>query len=110
MSADPMPRPALPGVDPTPVAEAPDGCPPDDRKAPRPLAVPLSHVLMLDERQVAAVLSTSSQFVRDLVDRGLMPMPTKLGRRSLFIREELERWVAAGCPDRARWTKIKAQR
>ncbi len=34
---------------------------------------------------------------------GRCPLPVRLGRRTLWLREELDRWLAAGCPDRRTW-------
>jgi len=36
----------------------------------------------------------------------LGPMPLKLGRRTLWNREELESWVRAKCPAREDWQKL----
>ena len=37
----------------------------------------------------------------------LGPLPIKLGRRTLWRREELEDWVKAGCPERTRWVAMQ---
>ena len=33
------------------------------------------------------------------------PLPIRFGRKVLWRRGELERWVESGCPPRARWLK-----
>ena len=33
----------------------------------------------------------------------LGPLPVKLGRRTLWRRDELEAWVKRGCPGRVKW-------
>ena len=34
---------------------------------------------------------------------GRVPLPVRLGRRTLWRRAELEAWTAAGCPPRDNW-------
>ena len=36
----------------------------------------------------------------------LGPLPIKLGRRTLWRRDELTQWVEAGCPARVKWLAI----
>lgn len=37
----------------------------------------------------------------------LGPVPIKLGRRSVLVRNELQAWGDAGCPRREVWQKMK---
>ena len=39
----------------------------------------------------------------------LGPLPVKLGRRTLWRKDELSAWVQAGCPARDKWQKMKAE-
>jgi predicted DNA-binding transcriptional regulator AlpA len=39
---------------------------------------------------------------------GKVPRPNKLGGKTLWRVEELKRWIAAGCPDRASWQAMEA--
>ena len=39
---------------------------------------------------------------------GLVPMPVKLGRRTLWSVRELEAWAAHGCPSRERWAEMRS--
>jgi predicted DNA-binding transcriptional regulator AlpA len=41
---------------------------------------------------------------------GKVPRPNKLGGKTLWRVEELKRWIAAGCPDRASWQAMEAAR
>jgi len=34
-------------------------------------------------------------------------MPVRLGRKVLWVTDELRRWLAAGAPPRLRWEAIK---
>jgi len=38
-----------------------------------------------------------------------MPI-TCLGRKMLFVRQELENWVESGCPPRARWIEMNGEK
>lgn len=40
---------------------------------------------------------------------GRIPAPVRIGRRTLWRRDELVQWIAAGCPGRDRWEALKAQ-
>lgn len=35
------------------------------------------------------------------------PLPVRLGRRTLWRRNKLAAWIAAGCPARDRWEAMK---
>src|SRR5262245_24308446 len=39
---------------------------------------------------------------------GRVPAPVRIGGAVRWRRAELERWVEAGCPDRATWEKLRA--
>jgi predicted DNA-binding transcriptional regulator AlpA len=39
-----------------------------------------------------------------------VPKPVKIGRRTLWDRDELRDWLAAGCPDRRTWEARKGHR
>lgn len=53
---------------------------------------------LLDVRLVTAVLTCSQRTVYRLSDAGRMPRPIKLGALVRWRRDELEAWIAAGCP------------
>ncbi len=62
------------------------------RPSPSPAAV------LLDRRAVAALLGCSAKHVGRLADSGRMPAPVRLGWLVRWRREEIERWIADGCP------------
>ena len=53
---------------------------------------------LLDVGAVAELLACSSQHVRRLADAGRMPRPLKLGALLRWRRDDLDRWLSAGCP------------
>ena len=56
--------------------------------------------VMVDIQYVAALLSCSQRHVRRLSsDTGKMPLPVKIGALLRWNRNELEVWIAQGCPD-----------
>lgn len=48
-------------------------------------------------------MGISSRSWRRLVDAGLAPQPVRLGRRVLWRVDELDAWLAAGCPSIEQW-------
>jgi excisionase family DNA binding protein len=58
--------------------------------------------LLLDVAGVAGALACSERHVRRLADAGRMPRPVKLGTLIRWNRVEIERWIAAGCPEARR--------
>jgi len=53
---------------------------------------------MLDVRAVADLLNCSTRHVYRMSDMGRMPRPVKLGALVRWPREQLEGWIAEGCP------------
>ncbi len=41
-----------------------------------------------------------------LVSTGKAPRPVKLGRLARWRRDELEAWIADGCPSRQKWDAL----
>ena len=60
-------------------------------------------LLLLGRKDLARILNVSERTIGSLRARGRLPAPTRLGRRTLWKRSEIERWVAAGCPPRDQW-------
>lgn len=54
--------------------------------------------VLLTAEQVAAMLACSVRHVRRLADRSAMPKAVKLGSLVRWRREDIEQWIAAGCP------------
>jgi excisionase family DNA binding protein len=61
---------------------------------PDPAALPA----LLDVRAVAQLLTCSQRHVYRLADAGRLPAPRRLGSLVRWSRQELEDWVAGGCP------------
>ncbi|MEN6384828.1 MAG: helix-turn-helix domain-containing protein [Phycisphaerales bacterium] len=49
---------------------------------------------------VANMLDCSTRHVRRLADWGRIPKPVKLGAMLRWVKADLEKWVADGCPTR----------
>ena len=61
----------------------------------------------LDVNGVALVLSISKRHVAALNSSGKIPRPIKLGRRTVWVADELRAWLAAGAPERSRWESLR---
>jgi excisionase family DNA binding protein len=60
--------------------------------------------LLLSAENAAEMLSIGRTLFYAMHSSGrLGPLPVKLGRRTLWNRQELESWVKAGCPVRKLW-------
>lgn len=53
---------------------------------------------MLTVQKVARLLGCSARTVYRLADSGRMPRPVKLSALVRWSRQEIEQWVASGCP------------
>lgn len=56
--------------------------------------------LLLSAGEAASVLGISRSALYALHSSGRLPLPVKLGRRTLWRAEELRNWTRAGCPTR----------
>ena len=65
---------------------------------------PPEPALLLDARQVAAMLKIGVSTLYKLHASGRVPEPVRLGASVRWRRAELVAWTAAGCPARGRWT------
>ena len=65
--------------------------------------------LLISTAEVAALLTVSVRHLRRLHASGKVPAPVKVGAAIRWNREEIERWVAAGCPDRATWEVLNSR-
>jgi len=65
--------------------------------------------LLLSREQVAEVLGGCSASHVTRLDRAgkLGPRPLKLGGCVRWRADELEAWVAAGCPSRVEWQRMR---
>jgi excisionase family DNA binding protein len=65
---------------------------------PEPAALPL----LIDVQAVAQLLGCSPRHVYRLADRGGMPAPVHIGALVRWRRQDLDTWLAAGCPSTRR--------
>ena len=68
-----------------------------------PLDPPPPDPLTVDAAGAATLLGLARSTFLKLHSAGRVPAPIRLGRRVLWVRKELEAWVNAGAPSRARW-------
>jgi excisionase family DNA binding protein len=65
--------------------------------------------LLLDVKQVAAMLNCSERHVYRMSDSGAMPRLLHLGASVRWNRAEIEQWIADGCkPVRAAGKGVRA--
>jgi predicted DNA-binding transcriptional regulator AlpA len=64
--------------------------------------------LLVDIEGLAKLLGVSRSHAYALHSSGrLGPLPVKLGKCSRWWREEVESWIASGCPPRQKWQAMK---
>jgi excisionase family DNA binding protein len=67
--------------------------------------------LLIPDVEAAALLGVSRAHLHRLRAAGKFGPPAiRLGRKVVYEREAIERWVRAGCPDSATWRAMEAQR
>jgi predicted DNA-binding transcriptional regulator AlpA len=69
------------------------------------------HPLTEDQDELARDLRCSRRHVEAMDRDGrLGPRPIRLGRRRVWVRAEIQAWLAAGAPDRVAWLAIQRGR
>lgn len=63
--------------------------------------------LMLDCVEAAALMGVCRATFWKLHSQGRVPLPIRFGRVVRWRRQEIEAWIAAGCPPRDRWDPEK---
>jgi predicted DNA-binding transcriptional regulator AlpA len=63
--------------------------------------------IMIGHPEAARLCGVGLSTWYNLVSAGKTPLPTKLGRRVLWLREELVHWCKNGCPGRDQWEALK---
>jgi excisionase family DNA binding protein len=53
---------------------------------------------LLNVSDIAAILGCSARTVYRLADAGCMPAPHRIGSLVRWRRQEIDEWMAAGCP------------
>lgn len=80
-------------------------------KESEPRAIPLvrepSRPLLTDADGVGCLIDLSGRTVRRLDSAAKIPRGVRVGGAKRWRLVEIEAWVAAGCPDRARWEQLQ---
>ena len=63
--------------------------------------------MLLSAKSAAAVCGKSLRTWRTWDALGLIPRPVRIGRSTLWRADELQSWIAAGCPNRKVWEAAK---
>ena len=63
--------------------------------------------LILRAARAAEVCSTSARTWRTWGTMGKIPRPIYIGRIPFWRYDELQAWVAAGCPERTTWDAMR---
>lgn len=64
----------------------------------------VSEPLLLTASETARLLGVSRSKFWELASRGRIPLPIRFSPRCpRWPRDELERWIRAGCPNRSIW-------
>lgn len=64
--------------------------------------------LLIGANDAAKLLGIGRSLFYSLHSSGqLGPLPIRLGRRTLWRRDDLQAWVAARCPERTRWLAMQ---
>ena len=66
--------------------------------------------LLVDARTAAKLCGVSRATWWSMHSQGRVPLPVRIGRRTLWRTAELSDWTAAGCPPRDRWHGTKGGR
>jgi hypothetical protein len=65
------------------------------------------HQLLTSAEGVGLMIDKSGRSVRRLDSAALMPRGVRVGGAVKWRIAEIEAWVAAGCPSRARWEAMQ---
>ena len=63
--------------------------------------------LLLRVQAAAALCGTSARTWRAWDVAGKIPSPIRIGWRTFWRFDELQSWVAAGCPERVNWEALR---
>ena len=64
--------------------------------------------LMLRAPEAAALCAVSVRTWRGWDAAGKIPQPIRIGRSTMWRTEELQAWIAAGCPRRKEWEDLQS--
>jgi predicted DNA-binding transcriptional regulator AlpA len=66
--------------------------------------------LLLPVKDVLALVGCGRTLWLSMVSSGRTPAPVRLGRKTMWRREEILAWVEAGCPAREKWERMRGKR
>ena len=66
--------------------------------------------LAVDARAAARMCGVSRTHWYAMKASGRLPLPIRLGRRTVWRVDDLKRWVAEGCPPLHRWQQMNAKK
>lgn len=76
-----------------------------------PTTTPATEPILLSIDQTCELLGgIHKTHIYHLINSGKIPLPIRLGRRTLWRADELRAWVAAGCPQRKQWLVMRGAR
>ena len=55
--------------------------------------------VLLTVQDISAMLNCSIRHIYRLVDSQRIPQPVKLGALLRWVKADIDRWIAKGCPD-----------
>ena len=73
-------------------------CPVPHRIVASPIVDPKDRSLLLTTRQVSELINCGDRTVWRWSRSGRMPAPVRIGVAVRYRRDEIERWIEAGCP------------
>jgi predicted DNA-binding transcriptional regulator AlpA len=65
--------------------------------------------LLIDSAGVGRLVGLSNRTIRRMDSAAQLPRSVACGSSKRWLVEEIRAWVAAGCPDRARWEVMNKQ-
>lgn len=65
---------------------------------------------LISAREAAGLCGRSERSWRTWDAAGLIPQPVRIGRSTLWRRDELQAWIKAGCPRREEWEIVNQNR
>lgn len=71
------------------------------------MSSPKEKSILLSSHYAAELIGCSVQALRNWHLYGRVPVPIVVGNRLYWRRDEILRWIDAGCPNREEWKKTK---
>jgi len=71
--------------------------------------MPGNGTIAVDANQLAEMLGLSVRTIRRLDCSGKLPKPVRIGGAVRWRRDEIDAWLAVGCPDRDKWEASKGK-